>query len=235
MVMKNSYKSGCCICGKKLIYKNKSAKLTCFYCGKQFLANTTCTEGHYVCDNCHTSSPNDLIEFLCISTSLKNPLDLANSVMNHSEIKMHGPEHHFLVPAALLASYYNKTKQYQEKESKIKEARRRAEMILGGFCGSHGNCGAAVGVGIFVSLVKDNNPLANKEWKESNMMTAKSLSIIAEYGGPRCCKRNSFLAIESAMKYFSDILQKDKNIVCNFNKFNKECKGEGCPYFKNNI
>lgn len=233
--MDNNYKNGCCICGKELIYKSESGNLTCFYCGKQSFANVTCIEGHYVCDDCHVSSANNLIETLCISTSLKNPLDLARSLMNHPKVKMHGPEHHFLVPAVLLASYYNKAKQYQKKESKIREARRRSEMILGGFCGSHGNCGAAVGVGIFVSLIKDNNPLANEEWKESNMMTARSLSIIAEHGGPRCCKRNSFLAIESTMEYLSDVIRKDEEVVCDFNKFNKECKGKECPYFKNNI
>ena len=233
--MNNNYKSGCCICGKDLIYKGKSENLTCFYCGKQSIANVICIDGHYVCDNCHLSSANDLIETLCISTSLKNPLDLAESAMNHPAVKMHGPEHHFLVPAVLLASYYNNTKQYQKKEPKIREARKRAKVVLGGFCGSHGNCGAAVGVGIFVSLIKNNNPLANEEWQESNMMTAKSLSIIAEYGGPRCCKRNSFLAIDSATEYFSDILRKDEDIVCKFNKFNKQCKGKECPYFKNDI
>lgn len=233
MRTKNVYKSGCCVCGKDLVYKTESERLTCFYCGKQFFSNVTCIEGHYVCDNCHAASPNDLIETLCISTLSERPLDLAISIMNHPEVKMHGPEHHFLVPAVLLAAYYNKRKQYQKKESKIIEARRRAEIILGGFCGSHGNCGAAVGVGIFVSLIKDNNPLAREEWKISNMMTARSLSIIAEHGGPRCCKRNSFLAIETAMELLSDISQKDEDIVCNFNQFNKECKGKECPYFKN--
>jgi len=230
----NNYKSGCCVCGKDLIYKNESENMSCFYCGKQSYANVTCLDGHYVCDNCHASSANDLIENFCINTLLENPLDLAESIMNHPNIKMHGPEHHFLVPAVLLASYYNKTKQYQKKESKIKEARKRAEMILGGFCGSHGNCGAAVGTGIFASLIKDNNPLASKKWKDSNMMTAKSLTTIAEHGGPRCCKRNSFLAIEAAIECFSDVLHKDKNIVCHFNKYNKECKRNKCPYFKNN-
>jgi hypothetical protein len=232
IIMKNNYKNECCICGKKLIYKSQSEKLTCFYCGEHFFGDVTCVDGHYVCDICHASSANDLIETLCISTSLENPLDLANSIMNHPEVKMHGPEHHFLVPAVLLASYYNKTKEFQTKESTIRAARKRAEKVLGGFCGSHGNCGAAVGVGIFVSLVNGNNPLANKEWKEANMATAKSLSIIAEHGGPRCCKRNSFLAIESAIKHFSNILQNDENIVCDFYKFNKECKEKECPYFK---
>jgi len=64
--------------------------------------------------------------------------------MKNPKIKMHGPEHHFLVPAVLLSAYYNKKKDSRKKEDKIKEARKRAEKILGGFCGSHGICGAAM-------------------------------------------------------------------------------------------
>jgi hypothetical protein len=195
-------------------------------------SNVTCIAGHFVCDSCHVSSPNDLIETFCISASSNNPLALAESLMNHPSIKMHGPEHHFLVPAVLLASYYNKPELVEERASKIQEARRRAKAVLGGFCGSHGNCGAAVGVGIFTSLINDNTPLATEAWKESNRMTARSLSKIAEHGGPRCCKRNSFLAIESAMDYLAGFISQERKVVCTFSHLNKECKKTDCPYFK---
>ena len=155
--------------------------------------------------------------------------------MNHPSVKMHGPEYHFLVPAVLLASYYDKEKSFEERVSNIKEARKRAKAVLGGFCGSHGNCGAAVGVGIFFSLIKDITPLATEAWKESNLMTARSLSKIAEHGGPRCCKRNSFLAIESAMDYLTGFASKDREVVCTFSHLNKECKRTDCPYFKSSI
>ena len=230
--MNNDNKNGCIICGKNLAYKDESEMLTCFYCGKQFAANVTCEDGHYVCDSCHASSANDLIETLCISTQLKSPLELAESIMSHPEVKMHGPEHHFLVPAVLLAAYYNITGQQDNKELAIKEARKRASKVPGGFCGTHGNCGAAVGAGIFISIIKGSTPLAGKEWQESNLMTARCLFTIGENGGPRCCKRNSFLAIEAVMSSFPDVFQKDKNVKCRFYKFNRECKGRECPYFK---
>lgn len=215
------------------MYESESRNLTCFYCKHPVSSNVTCIEGHFVCDNCHVSSANDLIETFCISTFSNNPLELAVSLMNHPNIKMHGPEHHFLVPAVLLASYYDKAESFELRASMIKEARRRAKTVLGGFCGSHGNCGAAVGVGIFTSLIKDNTPLATEAWKESNRMTARSLSKIAEHGGPRCCKRNSFLAIESAMDYLAGFISPKRNVVCTFSHLNKECKKTDCPYFKN--
>lgn len=68
--------------------------------------------------------------------------------MRNPNVKMHGPEHHFLVSAILLAAYYNTKKDYKEKATKIRMAKKRASQILGGFCGFYGDCGVAVGTGI---------------------------------------------------------------------------------------
>ena len=226
------HKSGCIVCGNELIYTNQDENLNCYYCRNNVLSNVKCTEGHYVCDRCHSMSAIDLIQDYCISTELKNPLTIANNLMKHPAIKMHGPEHHFLVPAVLLAAYYNQTGNYQDKKTKIVEARKRAEKILGGFCGSHGNCGAAVGAGIFMSLITNANPLSTKEWQSSNMATANSLSVIAQHGGPRCCKRNSFLAISTVINNFDCLeISGDNDIKCEFSSFNKECRKGQCPFF----
>ena len=117
-------------------------------------------------------------------------------------------------------------------------ARRRAEKILGGFCGAHGICGAAVGTGIFISLITDATPLSEKEWKLSNQITAENLFTIAEWGGPRCCKRDTFLAIIGAVKFLRDnfgfTIDSDKEFLCEFTKLNKECKTTDCMFYPHN-
>jgi len=117
-------------------------------------------------------------------------------------------------------------------------ARRRAEKILGGVCGSHGICGAAVGTGIFISLITDATPLSEKEWKLSNQITAENLLTIAECGGPRCCKRDTFLAIIGAAKFlrehFGFIIDSDKDFLYEFTKLNKECKKTDCMFYPHN-
>ncbi len=232
--MKNltDFKSGCFICGNDLIYKDKEESQKCMYCQNTFNSNTICINGHYICDQCHASSANTIIEKSCITSRSTDPIKLAIDLMKHPAVKMHGPEHHFLVPAALLAGHYNKAENFSEKETKIKKARTRAEKVLGGFCGTHGNCGAAVGTGIFMSLITNSTPLSKSGWKESNMMTAKALSTIAEHGGPRCCKRDSFLAIYSALEYFDKDVQGSKNLICEFSHLNKECIKRKCPFYK---
>lgn len=161
-------------------------------------------------------------------------MELALTLMRNPRIKMHGPEHHFLVPAVLLAAYYNSKKEYGEKATKIRMAKKRASQILGGFCGFYGNCGAAVGTGIFVSLVTGATPLSVAEWKLANLVTAKSLLTIAEHGGPRCCKRTTFLAILEAADFAKENLGVDfkinKELKCEFYPLNKECLRQNCPF-----
>ena len=225
-----THKEGCLICGKSLVYKDDVKDLTCLYCCKTYQGNVTCTEGHYVCDSCHAAPANAIIESYCINSHETDPLNLAINLMRHPSIKMHGPEHHFLVPAVLLAAFYNKKGSLDEKKKRIIEARRRAEKVLGGFCGTHGNCGAAVGTGIFLSLITNTTPLSKESWKESNLMTAKALFLIAEHGGPRCCKRNTFLALKSMSEYQG--LGMDEDLQCQFSGYNKECRKKDCLFYQ---
>jgi hypothetical protein len=178
---------------------------------------------------------NDLIEKYCIGSTSQDPLELAISLMKKPQIKMHGPEHHFLVPAVILTAYYNTMKINDEKkQDSLKKARERAEKILGGFCGFYGDCGAAVGTGIMMSILTGSTPLSKQEWRLSNLITAKSLFTIANHGGPRCCKRNSFLAITEAVEFlkehFETTMSINKDYKCEFSSLNKECLAEKCPF-----
>jgi hypothetical protein len=235
--MSNSHQSGCLICGADLVYSE--AQRTCYYCGQSYEANAACANGHYVCDACHSLSANDLIEQYCTQTDATDAVAMAITLMNNPALNMHGPEHHFLVPAVLLASYYNQQPADSDvravKETKIKQARKRSDDVKGGFCGFCGACGAGVGTGIFVSLLTNATPLSKREWKLSNRMTAQSLSAIAEHGGPRCCKRDTFLALLTAADFarteLGVTLPIAQPVRCTFSAMNKQCLTTDCPFF----
>jgi hypothetical protein len=70
-------------------------------------SHVECRNGHFVCDECHRLSANDLVESFCVNSNSKEPMELATVLMNSPKLQMHGPEHHFLVPAVLLTTYYN--------------------------------------------------------------------------------------------------------------------------------
>ena len=229
------HKSGCLLCGKDIIYLQSPEKSKCVFCNNDFTINERCAEGHYICDTCHSSGAMDIIEEYSLHALSSDPVEMAITIMRHPSVKMHGPEHHFLMPAVMLTAYYNVIGTRELLPDKLKKARKRAEMIPGGFCGSHGNCGAGVGAGIFISLLTEATPLSGKEWQLSNLMTSKSLLAIATHGGPRCCKRDIYLSITEAIKFvkenFNIEIPTGTNISCSFYMHNKECLFHDCVYY----
>lgn len=229
------HRNNCMVCGKELVYAKDIRRTECFYCKEHGETYALCDTGHYVCDKCHSLKGNDLIERFCVKSDIGDPLEMAVTLMRNPEIKMHGPEHHFLVPAVLLAAYCTAADVNDEKEDKLRKARQRAERVLGGFCGFYGDCGAAVGTGITISVITGATPLSREEWRLSNLMTAKSLLNIANHGGPRCCKRNSFLAITEAVGFikqnFGVAMPLNSTLRCEFYSMNKECLKEECPFY----
>ena len=67
-------------------------------------------------------------------------------------------------------------------------------------------------------------------------MTAQALQRIGEVGGPRCCKRNSYLALQSAVRYVFEtkgISLHIGPIVCSRLSNNNQCIGRRCPFYPN--
>ena len=149
---------------------------------------------------------------------------------------MHGQEHHVLVGASLLTAYKNVGGDIDLNES-IKEMIKRASKVPGGICGYWGSCGAAISAGIFVSIITNSTPLTTKAFSQSNMMTSKALANIAINGGPRCCKRDSYIAISTAIDYIYEefnIQMERKDINCEYSNINKQCVHENCPFYSLN-
>ncbi len=66
-------------------------------------------------------------------------------------------------------------------------------------------------------------------------MTAKSLAAIGETGGPRCCKRDSFLSILAAVDFTKEhfgIQMEKPEVVCRYSSRNNQCIGKRCPFSK---
>lgn len=233
--IKHSY--DCMVCASELKYFEDYKQVKCVYCQGNFDTNVTCKSGHYICDSCHSMDANGVIENYCNKSNKTNPMEMAIELMNMPVINMHGPEHHFLVPAVLITSYYNLRQDKEIKAEKLAIARKRAKDIKGGFCGFYGNCGAAVGTGMYISIIREATPLTKESWGLANIMTGRSLISIGKIGGPRCCKRNLFVAIHEAAKFTEehfDLRMYDYEIFtprCSFKAKNKQCLQLECPYF----
>lgn len=229
----------CLVCGADLEYLNGELEMECSRCGKRILSSARCLLGHYICDQCHSGLGIEVIRQGCLDTESKNPIEIMQKIMEHPAIYMHGPEHHFLVAAALLAAYGNSGGSFYEGESLEKalaKVENRASQVPGGICGLWGSCGAAVSSGIFFSVVTGANPLSEESWSLCNRMTATCLGAIAAQGGPRCCKRDSFLSAVEAAAFAKEHLNVEmelpERIRCSFHSENKQCRGAGCPFFQ---
>ncbi len=224
-------KDECLICGAPLTYLENDTEMECALCHKRENSKTSCVNGHYICNECH-SKGSDTIIGICMSETSKNPIEILQKLMTLPFCHMHGPEHHIMVGSALLTAYKNAGGEIDLNKSLI-EMQSRGKKVPGGACGFWGACGAGVSTGMFVSIVTGSTPLANEAWGLSNQMTAKALEAIGKVGGPRCCKRDSYLAITEAVK-FSDINLGVKmelgKIKCAHSAQNNQCIGNRCPY-----
>lgn len=226
---------GCILCGDELVYTNDLSGLTCHFCGKEAVSQQSCVNGHYICPTCESAPIEELIMTFCLATAATDPIAIAMDLMNHPSFSLHGAEHHFLVPAALLTAFYNFKGQSGMKKAALETAYERSKGIPYGFCALNGTCGAAVGTGTFISLITTASTLSGKEWQLSNMMTARSLDRIARSGGPRCCKRDSFIAFVTAVEFMDELLgvrlPSNTRITCPFHASNRNCSREECVFY----
>ena len=228
------FRSGCLVCGAALEYLAASEPMTCASCGARASSAARCTSGHFVCDACHAASAKDVIERHCAATTSTDPLEIARTLMRHPKVKLHGPEHHFLVPAALLAADANARGVPEDKARRLREARRRSEPVGGGFCGLQGACGAGIGAGIYVSIATGATPLAREPWALANRATSEALGVLARVGGPRCCKRTTSLVLLSMVKYARERLGvhlDGHGAPCEVADLNAECIEARCPFY----
>ncbi len=229
-------KEECLICKAPLEYLNEGIEMVCAICHKKEISTARCINGHFVCDACHTQGIDRIIG-VCLEETSKDPYKIVSRLMALPFCHMHGPEHHIMVGSALLTAYKNAGGDLDLLKA-LNEMQSRGSKVPGGICGFWGSCGAAISSGIFVSIVTGATPLSNQEWGMGNQMTSQSLHAIGAVGGPRCCKRNSYLAITEAVKFAKENLGVEmelSEIHCHHWAQNNQCIGKRCPYFRGNL
>lgn len=224
----------CLICGEQLHYKEKAHEMKCSICQEKFASYVSCKDNHYVCDGCHAEKGIQYVMDYCLQSQSRNPIQMLQEMMEYPYIYMHGPEHHIMVGAALITAYHNSGGEVKLKEA-LEEMKARGSQYPGGTCGFWGACGAGASTGMYLSIITGATPLSVKPWRWANEMTSRALGKIAELGGPRCCKRNSFTAVKEAVNFTEEklgiVMELSEDIQCDFFKENRECRKKSCPYY----
>lgn len=222
----------CLLCNQPLEYLRKDEQMKCNLCHKIEKSKTRCVNNHYVCNECHARGINIILE-VCAKNKSLNPIEILDILMNEQFCHMHGPEHHILVGASILTAYKNAGGNINLDEA-LTEIINRAKQVPGGSCGYWGACGAAISTGIAISIITKSTPLTIEEFQLSNMMTSQALKQIAIHGGPRCCKRDSYLSLQTAIEFIKENLKitlEESKITCKYYSQNNQCKKSKCPYY----
>ncbi len=228
-------KEECLICEALLEYLEKDEIMECAICHRKESSKTRCKKGHYICNACHTEGM-DVIVGMCLKETSKNPVEIIEKMMEQPFCHMHGPEHHVMVGSALLIAYKNAGGDIDLQQT-LDEMINRGKSVPGGACGVWGACGAGMSAGMFVSIITKSTPLAVEPFRLSHLMTAKALEEIGMAGGPRCCKRDSYLSLLAAIDFVREHLgieMEKPETVCSHSAQNNQCMGKHCPFAKVN-
>ena len=225
-------KEECLICKAPIEYLKTDIEMECLICHKKEMSKTRCVNGHYVCSECHMSGMDSII-VMCLNEKEKNPITIIEKMMDMPFCHMHGPEHHIMVGAALLTACKNAGGNIDLNKA-LPEMYSRGKAVPGGTCGFWGACGAGISAGMYISIVTGATPLSANEWSLSNKMTSRALGKISEFGGPRCCKRDSYLSILEAAAFTKEHLgieMKMNDIICSRSTLNNQCIKDACPFY----
>ena len=226
-------KEECIICKAPLEYLIEDTEMECAICHKKELSKTRCVNGHYVCNTCHMQGL-DAILGVCLAETSKNPIEIMKKMMDLPFCHMQGPEHHIMVGSALLTAYKNAGGDISLDKA-LTEMRNRGKSVPGGACGFWGACGAGISSGMFVSIISGSTPLTKDEFGLAHHMTARALDAIGNIGGPRCCKRDSYISILQAIDFVKEhfgIEMEKIQVVCGYSSKNNQCIGNRCPFSK---
>jgi hypothetical protein len=225
-------KVNCGVCGQPLVYSTESRDQKCNICGKVFAAQIYCPQGHYICDGCHSRSALSALRDVLTKTTSSDPGQILEEVLQDSNLPMHGPEHHAIVPAVLVTAVKNAG--YPVPEGALEKAIERGSKVPGGWCGLYGDCGAGVGVGVAVSVLSGATPLTGKPRSLAIGATSAALGSMLD-DQPRCCKRASRIAVRAAVKYLHEHLNinlpEPGPVKCDFRSRNRECPQKECRYY----
>lgn len=175
----------------------------------------------------------EAIEEICLESTSFDADELSCLIMSDPRIRLHGPEHHYITAAAVLAAYCNKCRP-QDKYRFLQMARSRTVRIPVGVCALYGTCGAMMGAGAAVSIILTAHPFDADILTAVNSVTASIQNELAEYHGIRCCKRAVRASVRGAVSVLNKVCCSELPLSyrpCFFSALNEGCISADCRYF----
>ena len=169
----------------------------------------------------------------CLQSTEQDLVDLFARLRQLPEVPLHGPVFHGLVAGIIVAAYRNCGGQATEED--VLKAIIRANAIPGRACGHLGICGAAAAVGAAFAAILDATPLRAELRQQVQQAVVDVAQSIASQRSPRCCQRESLLALKKAAELSARCLPvrltADAAFRCEQSEFCTECAQTNCPFY----
>lgn len=191
----------CLICGNELDYFTEGKEFECVLCGKRETGNIHCSQGHYVCNECHDKSAFDLIKDHGLTTKSKDPFEIAEFLMNMKDkVPMLGCSNAWIATVAFMAGLRNQSALEISDESMIEALNRTNRQAIGGYCGLTGVCGIAPAIGASFSVLLGAACKKDAETAKTMRVVGRVVNSIADEAGPCCCKNFVRTALKDAVE-----------------------------------
>lgn len=163
-----------------------------------------------------------------------DPVKIFKNMAEKDYISIHGPEHHVLDGACILAAFYNAGGKI-DLDSSLKQIFSEGLRMPGAMCGLWGVCGAVTSIGAALAIIDKTGPLSTDgSWGEHMSFTSETIKELGQINGPRCCKRDAMTAFKHAIDYINshyDVTLKYEGQQCGFSQLNQQCIKERCPFY----
>ncbi|MCC6345780.1 MAG: hypothetical protein IT388_01180 [Nitrospirales bacterium] len=224
------------VCSTPLQYLEQAGESVCSFCGKTETGHIQCPRGHFICNACHNKDAVKTIEDFSLTTSSRDPLEIAEVMMHHPQLPMLGCQHAYIAAGALMAAIKNTGSDGVTDEG-IREVFRRTDaQAHGGYCGLTGVCGVTPAIGACFAVLTGSKCGKDEEQRITMEAATRVSGAITGLTGPSCCKAYVRTALETAMKYLQEsqgiTLQGSSIPACQYPmKHPHGCREGRCPYF----
>lgn len=235
--MEERKRENCMVCGSPLEYLTEAVSVVCNYCSKREIAYIRCPRGHYVCELCYGKGAYEAVKDFAISTSLRDPIEIAETLMAHPSVTMLGCDNALIAAAALLAALKNEgTLDIKDKQI-IEAMNRTKKQSIGGYCGLTGVCGVPIAIGAVFSVILGAACPKDRESAITMHAVSRTIDAIANDVGPMCCKSFVRTAMGVAYNLAKEYLNVElpihrEKIICLYSKHHPHgCRESKCLYY----
>lgn len=229
--------SKCPICDSDVIQGDDLVERVCDVCGENFLSNSYCKNGHFICNKCASKGYFQSIDEYTTRTNNKDPIAIVNYLMHLPGANLVGCKHAIMVYASVLTAYKNCGGHMNDFEEIKLDIQKKTVVCPTAMCRLGAFCGIPISMGISMRSALSS---MDKETciRISNNLTSYCINNIANpnnTGNKNCCVRNTYLTIIYASKFISRNLWIDiplpKTVKCDYHVGNPRCVREECIFY----